>query len=83
MLRETNHLHQHDSFLLEPLLAFLKLNMMPDLNVSEIYLLNTQCLLRFLHKIDFHHGIYDSSVVERNIKKHEENYVSYVYKSQY
>ena len=57
--------------------------MMPDLNVSEIYLLNTQCLLRFLHKIDFHHGIYDSSVVERNIKKHEENYVSYVYKSQY
>ena len=81
MLKHTNHLHQHDTFLLEPFLAFLRLGMMPDLNVSEIYLLNTQCLLKFLHKNGFHNGTWDIAVVERNIKKHEKEYVDYVYTS--
>lgn len=78
----TNHLHQHDSYLLDPLLAYLKLGMWPDLNVSEIYLLNSQCLLKFLHKIDYYHGTFDIKTVEANIAKHAEKYVKYVYRSE-
>lgn len=81
MLINTNHLHQHDSFLLDPLLSYLMLNTWPHLNVSEIYLLNSQCLIKFLHKLDFHNGTFDIKTVEKNIDKHKDAYIAYVYKS--
>ena len=64
MLVNTNHLHQHDCFVLEPLVTFFKLGQWPELNVGEVYLLNTQCLLKFLHKIGFHHSTYDINHVQ-------------------
>lgn len=63
------------------MIAYLKLGMWPDLNVSEIYLLNSQCFIKFLHDIDFHNGTFDIKTVEKNIDKHKENYLKIVYES--
>lgn len=63
------------------MLAYLRLNMWPDLNVGEIYLLNSQCLIKFLHDIDFHNGTFDIKDIEKNIDKHKENYLTWVYTS--
>lgn len=63
------------------MLAYLRLNMWPDLNVGEIYLLNSQCFIKFLHDIDFHNGTFDIKDIEKNIDKHKENYLTWVYTS--
>lgn len=55
--------------------------MWPDLNVGEIYLLNSQCFIKFLYDIDFHNGTFDIKTVDANIDKHKENYLKVVYKS--
>ena len=53
----------------------MKLGMWPDLNVGEIYLLNSQCFIKFLYDIDFHNGTFDIKTVDANIDKHKEGYL--------
>lgn len=81
MLIGVNHLHQHDSYLLDPLLAFLKSGVAPHFNVGDVYLLNTQCLLKFLHRCDLHNDTFDVKVVDRNIAKLKDQYIAYIHKS--
>ena len=83
MLVGTHHLHQHDSYLLDPLLACAKTAVCPPApcHIGEVYLLNTQCLLKFLHKVEMHNGLLDLKAVEKNIDKHKKQYIAYVYKT--
>jgi len=57
----------------------MKLGMWPDLNIGEIYLLNSQCFIKFLHEIDFHDGTFDIKTVDANIDKHKETYLKLIY----
>ena len=39
-------------------------------------------MLKFLHKCGLENGCIDIKVVEKNINKHKDKYIAYVYKSQ-
>lgn len=64
MLIGTNHLHQHDSYLLDPLLAWMKSGVCPHWDVGDVYLLNTQTLLNFLGKCGLVNDTFDKKTVE-------------------
>lgn len=53
MLKNCNHYHQTDAICLVPLEAFLRSGERPHTNVGELYQVNTQLIMLFLHKLGF------------------------------
>jgi hypothetical protein len=49
ILKQCNHYHQADVICLAPVESFIKSANRPQLNVGDIYMLNTRMVLLFLH----------------------------------
>jgi hypothetical protein len=55
ILKGCHHYHQSDLICLLPVEAFVRTKLKPQTNVCELYLLNTQIVSQFLHKIGLSH----------------------------
>ena len=82
ILKGTNHLHQTDVIVLDPLLSFVKSGMWPHGSINEIYLLNSQVVLKFLDAIGFQNS-FNVKDIQVNIDKHKEKRIEPVYNSVY
>jgi len=74
VLKGCNHYHQADVICLVPLEAFIRSGNKPQLNVGDIYLLNTWVVLLFLNKIGFGDH-FDVSPVQKRVDKMKKKFL--------
>ena len=76
-LKECSHYHQTDAICIVPIEVFVKTrSRTPQTNVADIYLLNTQAVMLFLHQIGLSNS-FDYSRLERRVSKLGKKFLDY------
>lgn len=79
VFNEINHYHQTDAVCIAPLECMVKSQSRPHHNVADIYLLNTQALMIFLHKTGFNRS-FDPERLKYRIKEYEKKFFNYKFR---
>jgi hypothetical protein len=75
--REINHYHQTDAICIVPLEVCVKSSNKPHFNLAEIYLLNTQAVMLFLHKLGLTPTGFDRVKLSEHVNKHKQRFLEY------
>ena len=77
ILRHCNHYHQTDALCIAPVEAFIKSSSKPQTNVGELYLLNTQAVMVFLHQQGLGYSNYHYNKLKARVEKLADLYLDY------
>ena len=76
MLKNCNHYHQTDAICLVPLEAFLRSGSRPQVNVGELYQVNTQLIMLFLESVGLAYTV-DVDKVRERVTRLEDKFLEY------
>lgn len=76
IFNEVNHYHQTDLICIAPLESIIRSHTRAHLNLSDIYLLNTNAVMIFLHKNGFNRS-FDVERLKYRVKKYEKKFLRY------